>query len=163
MKFTSSLPDSIVGTESVDDCDSALVALVAFYRAFNARDLRAMEGVWLNDDQASMDNPIGGIRRGWQSIREGYEKLFSGAARVFVEFHDYTLQGDEHFALAVGRERGHFEQGSVRINLAIRTSRLFVRQSGHWRQVHHHGSIEDGALLADYQRAILGAPIKVMT
>jgi len=25
---------------------------------------------------------------------------------------------------------------------------------GRWRQVHHHGSIEDATLLADYQNAV---------
>jgi hypothetical protein len=30
---------------------------------------------------------------------------------------------------------------------------------GVWRQFHHHGSIDEPALLADYQRAILGTPL----
>jgi ketosteroid isomerase-like protein len=155
------LPPCITGAESVESADSSLVALVHFYRAFNQRDLVAMERAWLPGDEPSMDNPIGGIRRSWPEIRGGYEKLFGGRARVYVEFHDYSLQGDDHYALAVGRERGWFEQDGTRIDLAIRTSRLFVKRDGSWRQLHHHGSIEDGQLLADYQRAVLGAPVKV--
>lgn len=34
---------------------------------------------------------------------------------------------------------------------AIRTSRLYRRIDGAWRQVHHHGSFEDPALLAAYR------------
>jgi hypothetical protein len=41
----------------------------------------------------------------------------------------------------------------------IRTSRWFVKMRGVWRQLHHHGSIEEPALLAEYQRAILGTPL----
>jgi hypothetical protein len=41
------------------------------------------------------------------------------------------------------------------LQLAIRTSRLFRRAPGdRWHQVHHHGSIDDPQLLADYQAAV---------
>jgi hypothetical protein len=103
-----------------------------------------------------MDNPIGGIRRGWQSISAGYEKLFSGSARVRVEFFDFTSQGGYDHHLFVGRERDICETPSARIELRIRTSRWFIRTDGVWRQLHHHGSIEEPALLASYQCVIFG-------
>ncbi|MDQ2802483.1 MAG: nuclear transport factor 2 family protein, partial [Pseudomonadota bacterium] len=40
------------------------------------------------------------------------------------------------------------------IDLAIRTTRLFRRAGGRWRQVHHHGSIDDPALLVAYRTAV---------
>jgi hypothetical protein len=49
----------------------ALDALIEFYRAFNARDLGGLAANWEQGDAPSMDNPMGGIRRGWQSISEG--------------------------------------------------------------------------------------------
>jgi hypothetical protein len=55
----------------------------------------------------------------------------------------------------VGRERGHFRCGDTELTLAIRTSRIFKKCEGRWRQVHHHGSIEDPELLARYQSAVL--------
>lgn len=155
------LPACINGGELGCTPATPLAALVSFYRAFNARDMLAMERVWLNDADATMDNPIGGIRRGWPAIREGYDKLFNGPAHVYVEFHDYTLHGDDRFVLAVGRERGYFENASTRVDLHIRTSRLFVNANGTWRQMHHHGSIEDGALLERYQALVLGAPVRM--
>jgi hypothetical protein len=36
----------------------------------------------------------------------------------------------------------------------IRTSRWFKLADGRWRQLHHHGSIEDADLLARYQLAV---------
>ena len=74
-----------------------------------------------------MDNPLGGIKRGW--------------AEMFY---------------AVGRERGYFRLGGEEITLAIRTSRIFRKVNGRWKQSHHHGSIEDPQLLAKYQAAVLG-------
>jgi hypothetical protein len=101
-----------------------------------------------------MDNPIGGIRRGWPAIGEGYAKLFSGPAIVRVSFHDFVAHGNNDFHLFVGREKGYCETPAVRLELRIRTSRWFVKMRGVWRQLHHHGSIDEPALLADYQRAI---------
>jgi hypothetical protein len=57
---------------------------------------------------------------------------------------------------AVGRERGHFQTADANIQLAIRTSRIYQLIEGRWKQVHHHGSIDDPDLLAAYQRAVRG-------
>ncbi|MDP1572785.1 MAG: hypothetical protein Q8M04_00895 [Pseudomonadota bacterium] len=40
--------------------------------------------------------------------------------------------------------------------LAIRTSRIFKKLEGRWKQVHQHGSIKDPELLARYPSAVLG-------
>jgi hypothetical protein len=149
----------ITGSEPSTGDGSALDALIAFYRAFNRRDLDGLALSWTPGDRPSMDNPIGGIRRGWPSIREGYARLFSGPATVHVEFFDFTSEGDEDHHLFVGRERGSCVSSDVSIALRIRTSRWFVRTDGLWRQLHHHGSIEEPALLAEYQCMILGAPL----
>jgi ketosteroid isomerase-like protein len=150
--------DPITGREELGDLTQPLQALAQFYRAFNARDLKLAEANWDNSLDASMDNPLGGIRRGWDEIRTTYERLFNGPARVYVEFWDYTLHEAGPCFWVVGRERGTFQPASgASIDLAIRTSRLFRRdETGRWRQVHHHGSIEDPELLRAYQRAVLG-------
>jgi ketosteroid isomerase-like protein len=149
-------PAPITGAEAQVGKGSALMALVQFYLAFNSRNLSAMQDNWLNVGEIAMDNPLGGIRRGWTEIRSVYERLFSGPARVYVEFHDYTLHETPEMFYAVGRERGDFVCTGESLALAIRTSRIFRRTPEGWRQVHHHGSIDDPGLLARYQRAVLG-------
>jgi hypothetical protein len=84
MENPMSLPADISGKEPPAGDGSALDALIDFYRAFNAYDLNALAANWTNGEAPSMDNPIGGIRRGWPAIREGYAKLFSGPATVRV-------------------------------------------------------------------------------
>ena len=54
------------------------------------------------------------------------------------------------------RERGYLERDGRRLDLAIRTSRVFRKLDGRWQQVHHHGSIEDPLLLDRYQKAVRG-------
>lgn len=144
----------ITGNETDIDVRAPKGALAEFYRAFNRRDLALMERNWLNSQEASMDNPLGGIRRGWDEISRVYERIFGGAGIVQVEFFDYTLHAFEQTFLAVGRERGTYKSASREMELKIRTSRWFTLSDGRWRQLHHHGSIEDADLLAKYQEAV---------
>jgi len=106
-----------------------------------------------------MDNPMGGIRRGWQSISEGYLRLFKGPAIVQVTFHDFTSQGGDDWHLFVGREKGTCVTPDERMEVRFRTTRWFTRRGGAWRQLHHHGSIEEPGMLAAYQKTILGAAL----
>lgn len=139
------------------DAGTPLAALEQFYAAFNGRDLGLMARSWAQTDDIALDNPLGGIRRGWGEIRALYERVFSGPATVYVEFYDYTLHAGSEIFYAVGRERGYFRCGVHDIALAIRTSRVFRNAGDGWKQVHHHGSIEDPVLLARYQAAVSGA------
>jgi hypothetical protein len=149
----------ITGAEALADDGSPLDALIDFYRSFNARDLDGLTANWADGDAPSIDSPIGGMRRGWLAIREGYSKLFSGPATVRVSLHDFTSQGGGDWSLFVGREKGICNTTVESLDLRIRTSRLFIKLKGVWRQLHHHGSIEEPVLLAEYQRAILGAAL----
>lgn len=144
----------ITGSEVMPP-DDPRAALVEFYRAFNARDLALMAQNWSQGSDTSMDNPLGGIRRGWAEIRCVYQRLFTGSARVQVAFHGYTLRQFGETFIAVGRERGVLTTPGQTLQLAIRTTRVFRRVGGTWRQVHHHGSIDDPALLRAYQEAVL--------
>ncbi len=144
----------ITGAEDLASFEGPLAALVGFYRAFNGRDLSLMVENWENSGEASMDNPLGGIKRGWDEIRLVYERIFGGEASVQIQFHDYTLHCMGDVFMAVGRERGTLRNAGMSLDLRIRTSRVFSRGSGGWRQVHHHGSIDDPDLLARYQAAV---------
>ena len=148
----------ITGAEAKREDGSAFDAIVDFYRAFNGGDLAALERNWAQGDEPSIDNPIGGIRRGWDEISAVYRQLFEGPARVTVAFGDYTHQEGSDWALFVGRERGVATTADKRL-VTFRTTRWFIRHDGVWRQLHHHGSIEKSALLADFQRMIFGAPL----
>ncbi len=155
--------EPITGKEDKWDGTSPYQALVRFYRAFNSGDLEMMSEVWAQSSEIAMDNPVGGIKRGWPEIKEVYARIFDGPAVVYVEFYDYTIHETPEMFFAVGRERGTFRIGAEDIPLAIRTSRIFRKIDGHWRQVHHHGSIDDPGLLDRYQRAVAGKDGKIPT
>jgi len=145
----------ITGRETPADADSPFAALVGFYKAFNSRDIHLMARNWHDGPEASLCNPVGGgVRRGWEQIAQLYEGLFNGRARVYVEYYDYSVHEHGRLFFAVGRERGTFAVGDTKIDLDIRTSRTFLGTDGGWRQLHHHGSIENADLLERYQRAV---------
>lgn len=146
----------IDGSLHLDTPHSPIYALNQFYRAFNTSDLQLMKNNWVNGDEASLANPLGGLRRGWQDIEPLYVSLFAGKAEVYVEYFDFIVHERGEIFQAVGRERGYFRRDCDEIELAIRTSRTYQKVKEGWRQLHHHGSIEDPDLLQRYQQAVFG-------
>jgi ketosteroid isomerase-like protein len=148
------IQEPVTGREELGDLSEPAQALAQFYRAVNTRDIDLLADNWDHSAQAAMDNPLGGIKRGWPEIRSVYERIFAGDSKFHFEFHDYTLHVSDSVFYAVGRERGRFEKGGKSMDLAIRTSRVFHRIDGRWRQVHHHGSIERPEMLDAYQKLV---------
>ncbi len=142
----------ISGYENIQDIQNLeILALVNFYKAFNNKDLKLMQTVWLHTNEASMNNPLGGIMRSWKEIESIYDKIFNGKAKVYVEFYDFSIHKTKDMFFATGRERGYFKTDELEMKLAIRTSRIFKNIDGEWKQIQHHGSIDNPKLLNKYQ------------
>lgn len=150
------ITNPITGEEKKSDNTSPHSALVDFYNSFNHKNFDLMEENWLQSAEASMSNPLGGLKRGWDEIKEVYTKIFSGSAKVYVEFYDYSIYCTDNMFVAVGRERGSLEINNEITNLLIRTSRVFSLVENQWKQVHHHGSMDNPELLGKYQEVLLG-------
>jgi hypothetical protein len=148
------IQEAVTGREQIADPAQPQFALAQFYRALNARDLPLMEQNWESSAEAAMDNPLGGIKRGWPEIRATYEGLFKSPWAYSFEFWDYTTHRSADVFWVVGRERGRMSKEGEALDLAIRTTRLFRWNGERWRQVHHHGSIEDPEMLARYLAAV---------
>jgi len=96
------------------------------------QDHALMESNWAQSDEASMSNPLGGIKRGWNEIKNVYHRIFNGSAVIYVEFYDYSLHLASNSFVAVGRERGSLEFENNKIELEIRTSRIYLRDGDRW-------------------------------
>ena len=144
----------ITGSELIGPLDAPYNALVEFYKAFNNGDFDLMAHNWLQTPDAAMSNPLGDVKRGWSEIASVYENIFNGPADVYVEYFDYAIYHGSGFFQAVGRERGTFSIGGKTIELRIRTSRTYVMQADGFKQLHHHGSIDEPDLLAAYQNGV---------
>lgn len=73
--MTPTIQEPVTGHEKIVDAGEPLAALSQFYRALNNRDIALMEQNWNANEEAAMDNPLGGIKRGWAEIRSVYERL----------------------------------------------------------------------------------------
>ena len=80
-----------------------------------------------------------------------------------MEFSDDPSHDDGEHHLFVGLERGERETPAGRIELHTHTSLLFVCNGDVGGQGHHHGSIEQPALLAAYQTGIFGQKLSRTT
>lgn len=146
--------DSLLDVKDENVSKEIFAALHDFYKAFNTKNFEIMQNNWLNSDEIAMDNPLGGIKRGWEEIKKVYQKIFLGNANVYVEYYDYAINQLEDGFCAVGRERGYIEFNGEKVELAIRTSRIYKKIDGAYKQLHHHGSIEDPKLLEKYQNFV---------
>jgi len=135
----------------------AQAALESFYFSFNNQDIAVFEQVWAEHDLIQLNNPLGGIQRGYTPIRDLYQRIYEGPADVWVELHDIMVFFNGTSAVFAGKERGEFTLGGVTVPLSIRTTRFYSFFEGvGWQQVHHHGSIDDATLLQTYQNAVTG-------
>lgn len=142
------------------DCgiEGARALLETFYYAFNHRDMDAFSAVWAEHEFIQLNNPLGGILRGYETIATLYQRIFTGPATVWVELGDIVEFQTEDMVVFAGRERGEFSKGATLLPLWIRTTRIvqWLGSDAGWRQTHHHGSIDDPQLLVEYQRAVRG-------
>lgn len=139
------------------DIEGARALIETFYYAFNQRDIDVFNNIWGSDELVQLNNPLGGILRGIEPITNLYNGVFMGSSKVWVELSDIVEFQTRDMVVFAGRETGEFTKGENPISLNIRTSRIiqwFGERVG-WKQTHHHGSIDDPKLLAEYRQAIL--------
>ncbi|NOY85183.1 MAG: nuclear transport factor 2 family protein [Nitrospirae bacterium] len=140
----------ITGKEEMTQ-DAKINAIIPFYRVFRLRDLEGMEAVWAQSDQVLMANPLGGIKIGWPEIRVLYQRIFKGPTQVEIVFQDYNIISAETMFVVTGKEMGRAFDETNQVDLKIRTSRVFQWIGGQWKQVTHHGSIDNPEMLKSYQ------------
>jgi ketosteroid isomerase-like protein len=111
------------------DSDAVLAANLEFYRAFNARDIAAMDALWARQASVACLHP------GWTALKHRNEIMMSwegilsnpDAPRIACFDEQVFLYGD--VALVLCEEE--LDGGT------LAASNLFVRGTDGWRIVHH--------------------------
>src|SRR5487761_2030731 len=88
--------------------DGARALVETFYYAFNQRDMDVFAQVWANHELIQLNNPLGGILRGYEAIANLYCGIFTGPARVWVELNDIVEFQSDDMVVFAGRETGEF-------------------------------------------------------
>jgi ketosteroid isomerase-like protein len=128
------------------------LAIYGFYKAFNEKNMAAITKIWANTEDITIENPAGGIRRGWSDLKWAYGKVLGSPAKVSAEFYDYTIHIAGEVFWSVGRERIFLNISGDDITMSVRITRIFRMIDGKWRLVHLHGSFEDPDMLRKYQQ-----------
>ena len=117
-------------TRGAEIAEAVLAANAAFYRAFAARDVAAMDALW------AREAPVACIHPGWEplfgraAVMASWAAILggSGAPRIRCETPRAFPLGTGAFVVCreVLEERG-----------ALAATNAFVREAGGWRMAHH--------------------------
>jgi ketosteroid isomerase-like protein len=111
------------------DSDAVLAANLEFYRAFTARDLKAMEALW------ARRAPVACLHPGWTAlfdraaIMRSWEGILANPQAPKITCFDERVLLYGEVALVLCEEE--LEGGT------LAASNLFVREDGRWRLAHH--------------------------
>lgn len=115
-----------------------LDAAVAFYQAFEARDLDAMMATWADDEEIVCIHPGGPRLVGYEAIRNAWEQLFTSDARLRFRIEQPISIDTVGLAMQSAIEHVFLADGSPR-GIAVATN-VFMRTPTGWRIVCHHSS-----------------------
>jgi ketosteroid isomerase-like protein len=104
----------------------------AFYRAFSARDLDAMDELWSRRTAVVCVHPGWDVLRGRDEVMDAWRAILTGAGSPKIGCSHAFAQVHGDVALVLCRE--HVEGGQL-----VATN-VFVREEGGWRLVHHQAS-----------------------
>ncbi|HEX6836851.1 MAG TPA: nuclear transport factor 2 family protein [Polyangia bacterium] len=116
-------------------------ANLAFYRAFEALDLAAMERLWAQDDSVSCLHPGWPLCAGWAEVRASWATIFANTGSMRFELAGERIDVREGLAwvVCVERIRSTGPGGDAMVGAVIATN-VFRSDGGAWKLVHHHGS-----------------------
>lgn len=113
-------------------------AAVAFYQAFEARDLDAMMAAWADDEEIICVHPGGPRMVGYDAVRTAWEQLFSGDAKLTFRLDEIVIIETVGLAMQSAIEHVSTSAGTAR-GTAVATN-IFMRTPSGWRVVCHHAS-----------------------
>lgn len=113
-----------------DDEEAVLAANAAFYRAFAARDLKAMDRLWARRVPVACIHPGWQALEGRQAVMASWERILTGpgAPPIICIRPSASVLGVVAFVVCNERVPG----------AELVATNVFVREDGEWRLVHHH-------------------------
>jgi len=114
-------------------------AALAFYQAYEAKDLEAMMAAWAEDEDIVCVHPGGPRLVGYDAVRAGWEQLFSGETKLSFRLDEIVVI--ETVGLAMQSAIEHVTVGSdPKPRGAAIATNVFLRTPSGWRVVVHHSS-----------------------
>lgn len=124
----------------MDDRTDVLAANEAFYRAFEKKDLEAMEAVCSQGVATLCIHPGRKALKGWKDIRPSWELIFRNTRYLEIDLDVLSVEVRESLAYVVVVEKVLQMNGRQRLEAKSVATNIFEKMGGQWYLVSHHGS-----------------------
>ncbi|MGG6294002.1 nuclear transport factor 2 family protein [Leptolyngbya sp. AN02str] len=124
----------------MSDVTAILAANAAFYRAFEKRDIGAMDSVWSQGTASVCVHPGRGILMGWDDIRESWELIFRNTNYLEVDIQVKSTETSGNLAYVIVVESVMQVVRGRRMEAKSIATNVFERMGTGWFLIHHHGS-----------------------
>jgi ketosteroid isomerase-like protein len=114
-------------------------AALAFYQAFEGKDVEAMMATWAEDEEVVCVHPGGPRLVGYEAVRMGWEQLFAADAKLSFRLDEIVVIETVGLALQSAIEHVTVGNDPKPRGMAIATN-VFLRTPSGWRMVVHHAS-----------------------
>jgi ketosteroid isomerase-like protein len=114
-------------------------AALAFYQAFEAKDVDAIMATWAEDEDIVCIHPGGPRLVGYEAVRIGWEQLFAGETKLSFRLDEIVVI--ETVGLAMQSAVEHVTVGNdPKARGAAIATNVYLRTPLGWRIVVHHAS-----------------------
>lgn len=124
----------------MNERETVLAANDAFYRAFEKKNLEAMESVWSQGIGSLCIHPGRDALKGWASIRDTWEQIFKHTSYLEVDTEIISVEISGALAYVVLIENVLQIGSGRRIEAQSMATNIFEQMAERWYMVHHHGS-----------------------
>jgi len=114
-------------------------AALAFYQAFEGKDIESMMATWAEDEDILCVHPGGPRLVGYDAVRSGWEQLFSGDTKLSFKLDEVVALETVGMAIQSAIEHVTVGDDPKPRGAAIATN-VFLRTPSGWRMVMHHSS-----------------------
>ena len=111
---------------------------MAFYQAFENKDLDAIMAVWADDEEIVCVHPGGTRHVGYEAVRGAFEQIFAGDSKLRFRLDQVVMV--ETVGLALQSAVEHVYAGDATLRGIVIASNVFMRTPSGWRMVCHHAS-----------------------
>ena len=134
-----------VGQEKVQqtsDVERVNAANQVFIAAISARDIRAMEKIWVHETYATFIGPLSTtVVVGWDGVKQAWEMRFNQFDRVTISLAESHIHSNGKVAWAIGVEKVELlrnDGGILKFDAFV--TNVFEEQDGRWLMVSHQAT-----------------------
>lgn len=112
----------------------------AFYRAFEKKDIEAMEQLWSKGSGSICIHPGRSVLKGWDDIRRSWVQIFKNTQYMEVDIDLVTTDVNGTVAYVVLTETVRQVIRRQQMVAQSTATNIFEKMGDRWYLIHHHGS-----------------------